>query len=337
VTFGDTLVRGYPICAKLEVGRDRLSPARAAVRFALVAALLGACSPAPSNRPDADVVVAEVDGAPVALKDVRYEILSMRGFTPSLEARGPSRGEVSEAVRRAIERTVVLREGKRRGVTLPAGSLEEEVMRFRVDFPPGGLEKALLEAGMEPDAWREQLRRSLLYRRSSDAIAAAGATVTPQEVETEFRKDRNPATVPERIRVRQYLFDSAERAAVAREKLQAGSLVGEDAGDRAVEGVDLGLFRRDELPPEIPAGVFDLPEGGVSEPVSGEGVTSLFRVTRREASGVRTLDGEGERIRESILAPRREAAFRRWLAQATAGAKVKVHAELLQKLVEGKR
>ena len=309
----------------------------------MVAALLWACSPAPSSRPDAEVVVAEVDGAPIVLKDVKNEILSMRGYTPSLEARGPSRGEVSEAVRRAIERTIVLREGQRRGVTLPAGSLEEEVMRFRADFPPGGLEKALLQAGMEPDAWREQLRRSLLYRRSADAIAASGATVTPQEVEAAFRKERNPATVPERIRLRQYLFDSAEGAAVAREKLRAGRRVGGDAGDPgdpgdpSGEGVDLGFFRRDELPPELPAGVFDLPVGGVSEPVSVEGVTSLFQVTRREAARAQTLHGEEARIRESILAPRREAAFRRWLAQATSGAKVKVHAELLQKLVEGKR
>ncbi|PJB31354.1 MAG: hypothetical protein CO109_10420 [Deltaproteobacteria bacterium CG_4_9_14_3_um_filter_65_9] len=303
----------------------------------MVSALLWACSPAPSNRSDADIVVAEVDGAPVVLTDVKNEILSMRGYTPSLEARGPSRVEVSEAIRRAIERTVVLRDARRRGVTLPSGALEEEVMRFRADFPPGGLEKALLQAGVEPDAWREQLRRSLLYRRSADAIAAAGATVTPEEVEAAFRKERTPATVPERVRVRQYLFDSAERAAAAREKRQVGRPVGGDAGDRSIEGVDLGFFDRDELPPEIPAGVFDLPEGGVSEPVSGEGGTSLFQVTRREAARTQTLRSEEARIRESILAPRREAAFRRWLTQATSGAKVKVRAELLQKLVEGKR
>jgi parvulin-like peptidyl-prolyl isomerase len=210
-------------------------------------------------------------------------------------------------------------------------------MRFREDFPPGGLEKALLQAGMEPDAWREQLRRSLLYRRSADAIAAAGATATPQEVEAAFRKEPNPATVPERIRVRQFLFESAESAAAAREKLQAGRPVGGDAGDPSVEGVDLGFFRRDELPPELPAEVFDLPEGGVSEAVPGEGVTSLFQVTRREAARAQTLRSEEARIRESILAPRREAAFRQWMAQATAGAKVKVHGELLKKLVEEKR
>lgn len=304
---------------------------------AAAAALLWACSPAPSSRSDADVVVAEVDGAPVVLKDVKNEILSMRGYTPSLEARGPSRGEVAEAVRRAIERAVVLREGRRRGVTLPAGALEEEVMRFRADFPPGGLEKALLQAGMDPDAWRELLRRSLLYRRSAAAIAAAGATVTPQEVEAAFRKEANPAIAPERIRVRQYLFDSAERAAEARGKLQSGRPAGGDAGDPSAGGVDLGFFRRDELPPELPAGVFDLPEGGLSEPVPGEGVTSLFQVTAREAVRARTLRSEEARIRESILAPRREAAFRGWLAQATAGAKVKMRAELLQNLVEGKQ
>jgi hypothetical protein len=311
-----------------------------AAGFALVAAftaVLWACSPAPSQRSDAEIDVAEVDGAPILLRDVKNEILSMRGYTPSLEARGPGREEVSEAVRLLIERTVVLREGERRGVTLPARALEEEVMRFRADFPPGGLEKALLKAGVEPDTWREQLRRSLLYRRSADAIATSGASVTPQEVEAAFRRERHPADVPERIRVRQYLFDSVLRAAVAREKLQAGEHAGGDGGDQSSEGVDLGFFGREELPPELPAELFGLPEGGVSEPVSGDGVVSLFQVTRREAAREQTLRSEEARIRESILAPRREEAFRRWLAQATAGAKVKVHAELLQKLVEEKR
>jgi len=317
--------------------RGKASPAHAVIGFALVAVLLWSCSPSRSNRSDAEVVVAEVDGAPVVLKDVKNEILSMRGYTPSIEARRPSRGEVSEAVRRAIERTIVLREGQRRGVALPAGALDEEVMRFRADFPPGGLEKALLQSGMEPDTWREQLRRSLLYRRSADAIAAAGATVTPQEVEAVFRKERIPATAPKRIRVRQYLFDSRERAVVGRENLLAGRPLGGGAGDSSVEGVDLGFFRRDEFPPELPAGVFDLPEGGVSDPVPGEGATSLFQVTRREEARAQTLRSEEARIRESILAPRREAAFRRWLAQATAGARVKVNAVLLQKLVEENR
>jgi len=304
--------------------------------FAGIAAFLGACSPAPSKRSD-DQVVVEVDGAPIPLRDVKNEILSMRGYTPSLEARGPTRREVSEAVRRVVERTLVLREGGRRGITLPPGALEEEVMRFRSDFPPGGLEKALLQSGMDPDTWREQLRRSLLYRRAADAIASSGASVTQGEVEEAFRKERRRGAVPERIRVRQYLFDTAEHAAAARAKLRESPPAAGGTGDPSTEGIDLGAFSREELPPEIPADLFSLPEGEIGEPVSGDGVVSLFRVTRREPARAQTLQSEEARIRESLLAPRREAAFARWLAGATAAAKVKVHAELLRNLLEEKQ
>jgi parvulin-like peptidyl-prolyl isomerase len=280
-------------------------------------------------------VVAEVDGTPVVLSDVKREILAMRGYAPSLEAKGPTRTEVSEAMRLLIERTIVLREGERRGVTVSDATLEEEMMRIRGDFPPGGLEKALLQVGVDTATWREQLRRSLLYRKSAEAIAASLATVTPQEVQAAFGKRGKPGTRPERIRVRQYLFDSAELASAARETLARGGAP-DGNGDAAAPGVDLGFFSREELPPELPADLFRLMKGEVSDPVSRDGAVSLFQVTEREAGGPQTFSAEEARIREEILVPRREEAFRRWLSEAAARSSVKVRAELLEKLAEGK-
>jgi parvulin-like peptidyl-prolyl isomerase len=282
-------------------------------------------------------VVAEVDGTPVVLSDVKRAILAMRGYAPSLEAKGPTRTEVSEAMRLLIERAVVLREGERRGVAVSDAALEEEMMRIRGDFPPGGLEKALLQVGMDTGMWREQLRRSLLYRKASEAIASSLATVTPREVQAAYRKKGKPGTRPERIRVRQYLFDSAELASSAREALalaRGGSPDG--SGDVAISGVDLGFFSREELPPELPADLFRLMQGEVSEPVPREGSVSLFQVTERDAAGPQTREAEEARIREELLVPRREEAFRRWLSEATAQSSVKVRAELLEKLAEGK-
>jgi parvulin-like peptidyl-prolyl isomerase len=280
-------------------------------------------------------VVAEVDGTPVVLSDVKREILAMRGYAPSLEAKGPTRTEVSEAMRLLIERAVVLREGERRGVAVSDAALEEEMMRIRGDFPPGGLEKVLLQVGMDTGMWREQLRRSLLYRKSSEAIASSLATVTPREVQAAFRKKGKPGTRPERIRVRQYLFDSAERASSAREALARGGSP-DRSGDVGTSGVDLGFFSREELPPELPADLFRLMQGEVSEPVPREGSVSLFQVTERAAAGPQTREAEEARIREELLVPRREEAFRRWLSEATAQSRVKVRAELLEKLAEGK-
>ena len=316
--------------------REFRGPEAVTARVALVAAiaaLLVGCSRGPEQRSDAEVVVAEVDGTLVVLSDVKREILSMRGYAPSLEANGPSRAEVSEAMRVLVERVIVLREGERRGVTVSDAALEEEMMRIREDFPPGGLEKALLQVGMDTGLWREQLRRSLLYRNSAEAIAASLATVTPEEVQAALRRKGKPDARPERIRVRQYLFDSEELAVSAREALlrDAGS-----GGPSSFPGVDLGFFSREELPPELPAELFRLMKGEVSAPVRTEGSVSLFQVTEREAAGPPTMEAEEARLREEILVPRREEAFRQWLTAARERSNVKVRVELLSKLAGGK-
>ncbi|MEW6719291.1 MAG: peptidylprolyl isomerase, partial [Thermodesulfobacteriota bacterium] len=233
-----------------------------------------------------------------------------------------------------VERNVVLREGARRGITVPFAALEEEVTRYRADFPEGGLEKALVQVGMSAQEWRERVRGSLLYRRSADAIASSLVSVTPEEVAEAYRKEARPAGRPERIRLRQFLFESESIAESAREGLRERFRGG---GDSGAGGVDLGFFSKEELPGELPPGLFGMEVGEVSGPVVLDCSVSLFRVEAREAAGAHTAESEEERIRESLLAARREEAFRRWLSRAAMNASVRVHAELLKKLYEEKR
>jgi hypothetical protein len=304
----------------------------------VLAWLLCSCSREPPGRSDAEIVVAEVDNVPIVLRDVKGEILSSRGYSPTLEERAADRVEVSDAMRLLIERSIVLREGRRRGVAVPFASLEEEVARYRADFPAGGLEKALLQAGMNSEEWRERLNASILYRKSAESIASSLVSVTLPEVAEAYRKEGKAGKAgerPERIRIRQFLFESAPLAEAAREKLLGGGSPGGD--DPAAEGVDLGFFSRKELPPELPRELFRRKEGWVSEPVPLEGSASLFRVEEREPARAQTLETEEARIRESLLSVRREEAFRRWLSRACMNAKVKVRADLLEKLAAGKR
>jgi len=48
----------------------------------------------------------------------------MRGYAPSLEAKGPTRTESPSDAAALIERAVVLREGERRGVAVSDAALE---------------------------------------------------------------------------------------------------------------------------------------------------------------------------------------------------------------------
>ena len=301
---------------------------------AFVAAFLFSCAKEQAPRNDSDVIVAEVDGAPITLKELKGEIASMRGVTAARETRSASSTEISRALRLLVERAVVLREGKALGVSVSDSDVEEEIRRYRSDLPPGGLEKSLLGEGIEMEAWRLALRRSILYRKSADAIAAARAAVSEEEVRRSFQERKREMSRPERILVRQLLFDNLETARDARDMLAGGTDPGEvvrrlSSGDSIPAAASLGFLTREDLPPEISDALFAMREGGVSEPIRQEKTYSLFVVEKREPA--RTLDfaAAAPEIREELLRARREAAFAEWLAAETGKADVRVREAIL--------
>jgi parvulin-like peptidyl-prolyl isomerase len=307
-----------------------------------VAAFLVSCARSPGPPADSDVVVAMVNAAPITLQDLKAEIARIRGVATSVAARSGTRTEVSRALRQLIERSVVLREGERLGVTVTGAEVEEEVRRYRADFPPGGLEKALLQEGINAEEWREGLRRSILYRKSVEAITRPLAEVTEQEMQGVFRETFGKATRPERIQVRQLLFDSPETAAQAREKLAEGTspedvVTRYSTGEGAPLDVDLGLLAREELPEEVAAELFALPAGGVSRVTRRDKTYSLFLVVRKSPPGAYTYAEKEPEIRKDLLDRRREAEFRKWLEAEVGKADVKVREGILAELSEERK
>jgi parvulin-like peptidyl-prolyl isomerase len=324
--------------------RRTLPFAPALVRTAALAALLPlvlSCSRDPVPRPDADIVVIMVNGMTFPLRDLKAEILSMRGFAPSLESRGPTREEVANAIRGLVEKAIVLQEGERRGVTVGPSEVEEEVHRLRADFPPGGLEKMLLQEGIDAGTWRAELRRALLYRKTAEDIASSLAAVPEEDTAEAVR--RNPAqdVLPERIRVRQMLFSSEDEARRARERIRSGAeperVTRLSPGHSLPAVVDLGSFSRDELPAGIPEDLFALPEGGVSRAVRHGEAVSLFLVVRREPARPLSPDDAVREVRGNLVRARREEALRDWLAAEIARADVKVQQALLDRFAEDGR
>ncbi len=304
---------------------------------AAAAALLAACSRQPASPKDSDVVVAEVDGSRITLKELKTEIAELRGLPAPGETRSATGGEVARAMRILVERAVVLREGERLKIAVSESEVESEVRRYRADFPPGGLEKSLLQSGIDVDEWRSALARSILYRKSAAAIAAARAAVTDEAVRKAFEARRGEMVRPERIRVRQFLFDAEEPAREAQALAGKGTDPDEvvrrlAAGDAAPATADLGFLTRDDLPPDLAARLFALPEGAVSEVVRRESGYSLFQVLSREPA--RTLDfaAAAPEIRDELLGARREEAFRRWVAEESGKADVRVREAIMAKL-----
>lgn len=317
-----------------------------AVPATLAAAVLAvqflSCTREPPPRADADIIVAQVDGDRISLKDLKNEISAHRGFAPTLPARSASREEVSEALRLLIERSVVLSEGKRRGITVAGSEVDREIARFREDFPPGGLEKALVQSGTDMETWREGLARSLLFRKTAAVIAEPSAAVSEKDVEAAFRKTGRATAHPERIRVRQFLFASDQAAWKARALIVEGENPEEvvrkfSDGDARPATVDLGFVAREDLPPEIAAALFAMKEGGVSSVVTREQTHSLFQVLKKEPARPQSLAEAEPKIREELLDARREEAFRSWVSARVGKADIRVQEAVLTAVAEEKR
>ncbi len=300
------------------------------------------CARGPEPPSDSNVVVAKVNSTPITLKALKTEIARVRGVSPPAAARSGTRTEVSRALRQLVERAVVLEEGERLGVAVSRTELEEEVRRYRADFPPGGLEKALLEGGLDAAEWREEIRRSILFRKASEAIARPLAEVTEQEVKMAYRDTYEKARRSERIQVRQFLFSSPETAAGAREKLTQ-EISPDEVGKRfsTAEGmlldIDLGFLLREELPEEVALELFELPAGGVSRVIRRDKTFSVFLVVRKSPDGSYSYAEKAPEIRRELLGQRREEAFRIWLDTQIGKAHILIQEDIVTGLMEGRK
>jgi len=307
-----------------------------------LAVSLHSCERGPEPPSDSNVVVATVNKAPITLKALKTEIARVRGVSPPAAARSGTRTEVSRALRQLVERAVVLEEGERLGVAVSRAEVEEEVRRYRADFPPGGLEKVLLERGIDAEEWREEMRRSILYRKASETIARPLAEVSEQEVKMAYRDTYGKAGRPERIRVRQFLFDSPETAAGAREKLAQG-ISPDELGKRfsTAEGmpldIDLGFLTREDLPEEIAPELFGLPAGGASRVIRRDKMFSVFLVVRKSPDGPYSYAEKAPEIRRDLLGQRREEAFRAWLDTQIGKAHILIQEDIVTGLMEGRK
>jgi len=235
-----------------------------------------------------------------------------------------------------VRREIVWQEGKARGISAPESEVTElykkQMDRLR-DYLTRNSGKEVTEADIlarasQPkDQALEQIRKSIIVQRASEAIAKEkGIEVTDAEVAAFY--DENPdffrktgGTHLKHIFI--YPRPSAENAAdeaweAARksiEKAQARMRAGEsfeavarDMSDspRASEGGDLGMQASARLPKVYAEAVAKMSPGDTSDILKDEHGYHIIRLVGVESESVVTLKDARPRIRELLMANKRE-------------------------------
>jgi hypothetical protein len=265
-------------------------------RHLVVTALLAGAALGVSGCRSADPVVLELDGVRVRRSDFER-------YLASLEARGlgPVPPEARPGMLDAFleERALVI-EARRRG-GLPADA----------------------DAGDEARA---------VARLMADSVRVP--EVTEAEIAAFFRDHAAELAIPESVNLRQVLVATASEAREVRRRVGRDPKVFDtiarsvSIGVEAAAGGYMGSFARGQLPPELEAVAFGLPEGGTSDPVQTSLGYHVLRVDSRQQAREPTLEEVRERIRDRIARDRRADAERAFVAEVLARAKVDHEAAL---------
>jgi parvulin-like peptidyl-prolyl isomerase len=259
-------------------------------------ALLAAASLAAGACDDKDPVILKLGDERVRRSDFERHIAAV-------EARGL--GPVDPAARQGLldaflEQRALVIEARRRGL-LTVGATPDEERR--------GVARLLAEAVHPPEVTEEEIAAFYLAHRTG---LAAPETVSLRQILVATLNEARD--VKRRLAKDPKAFDTVARS--------------QSKGPEAVAGGYMGSFERGQLPPELEAVAFALPEGRTSEPVETALGYHVLRVESRQQAREPSLDETRERIRDRLGRERRTAAERAFVAEVLARSKVNHEAAL---------
>lgn len=244
-----------------------------------------------------------------------------------------------EALNQLIDKELLWQEAQRQGLTVQPAQLEQSRQAMKASFPtPQAFERALANAGFDPDGYADYLSRELAIEQLVQRLAPAA--IDEREVRQLLQSNRPRLEQPEQIRVRHILLrlpanaDDATAAAAEQrvrawlEQLRDGADFAELAqrhsqDSTAAAGGDLGYFPRGRMVAPFEHAAFALADGQVSEPVRTDYGWHLIKLVDRRPAQL-DEDQALERIRQYLRDKQRAEGLAAILERLRHAARIEV-------------
>ncbi len=235
-----------------------------------------------------------------------------------------------------IDRELIHGEARRLNIALTDADVEAALQGYRRDYPGSSFEEMLAERGLTLEAWREELKESLIMEKLLEQAVYPMVSVTDQEVADYFRDNPAQFDRPEQVRARQIVVAEEAQGQELLGLLRQGRSFAEVAEEYslspdALQGGDLGFFGRGEMPPEFDAIVFDLPVKRLSDLVKSEYGYHIFLVEEKRKAKRLNKKEASEEIRTILEAAKKEEGYLSWLQDMRARAVISVDWAQLEK------
>jgi len=295
---------------------------------------------------DLQAVVCRVDGAPIRLADVRgavNRLLPMQSFHGNVD-KATVRKIARQAMQTEIDELLELRDAGARGIDVSSAEVDQALEKLKARYKDeAGFKAKRRKLGVTIPELRERLRRRRLLEKVRGQVEKSTGTVTAEEARAYYESHRDSFHEPRRIELGQIFFkmpptgrsetswkETEQKAAAAKARIQAGEpfedLVAElseaPQHQKKVKGV-MGVYHKGQLPKFLAtAGIWDLPVGGLSEPIRSFYGVHLIKVERALAPRQVPFTEVADSLRKYLQKKRTREQVKQWQAALRAKAKI---------------
>lgn len=294
--------------------------------------LLTACSHAQPED-----VVARVGDREILVKDLQKALLrgrnnySSRSFEDKrtfLEMKKRILGEM-------IDRDLLFEESIQQGTYVREEELQREVRRFKNLYTEVSFQMMLEEVGISHDEWTQTKRRNLIVKKYLNHISSREDPITPEKMKIYYQENLEEFQVPERVRVRQIVTDSKEKAESILRRLRKGENFAKLARDLSLspdrkKGGDLGFIQKGTFPREFEV-CFSMNPGEISPIIPSLYGFHLFKVLKKAPSKSLSFKEVEARITLNLKQQARQQGREKLLGRLRANTEIQIDEVVLKR------
>lgn len=294
----------------------------------IIAAIICAagCTPAEDKIPLAGVDKHVITAGEFKLKAKLYGL------------NAATKKEAVEFLNLLINDLLVLDQADKMNIKFTNEELQAEIENFAPDYSSKETRKTLKDSGVSYSAWVRDIKEKILRKKTILAVMKDKIKIDPEEVKdfywsniVDFRKQK-------KVRVRQIVSDSEEKAKMVQQHIMRGEPFAGLAQQYSITsdskaGGDLGYFSEGDMPAFICQVVFNMKKGAISGIVKSPYGWHIFLCEDIQEADTPKYEAVKQEVFDRYYNEKKDDYFNSWMEDLRKSTKISVYEDNISKLV----
>lgn len=245
---------------------------------------------------------------------------------------------VQGVLQKIIEDYTILSYAETAKIELDPKIIEEKTEAQQKQWNAKAFESFLSENNVPLSRWRQIIEDEIKIKLIMNAEFGNKIRVPTEEVVKYYNSHAEDFQTTERVRVRQIVTDTIEKANEIHERLLDGENFAKVAinhslsPDRA-KGGDLGYFSKGTFPKEFDDVCFSLAKGDISGVVKSDYGYHIFKLLDKKPAGRKSLTEVGGQIQQILFGEKVKQLYDHWIQKVRKAVPVLIHEDVLKTFV----